>query len=65
MPHTLAPKGAAWPSGITDVDTGTDTPKSAVMKIFWSWQSDTSGKTGRHFVREALMDAIKQLKVPS
>jgi len=32
------------------------------MKIFWSWQSDTDGKTGRHFVRNALNAAIKQLK---
>ena len=35
------------------------------MKVFWSWQADTHGKTGRHFVREALADAIKLLKVPS
>jgi hypothetical protein len=34
------------------------------MKVFWSWQSDTSGKTGRHFVRDALLDAIKILKQP-
>jgi len=34
------------------------------MKIFWSWQSDTPGKTGRHFVRDALIDAIKILKQP-
>ncbi len=33
------------------------------MKIFWSWQSDTPGKTGRHFIREVLEDALKQLKV--
>lgn len=33
------------------------------MKIFWSWQSDTPGKTGRHFIRKVLEDAIKQLKV--
>lgn len=33
------------------------------MKIFWSWQSDTPGKSGRHFVREALLDAIEELKV--
>jgi hypothetical protein len=32
------------------------------MKIFWSWQSDTPGKTGRHFVRDALDEAVKQLK---
>ena len=32
------------------------------MKIFWSWQSDTPGKTGRHFVRDALARAIKELK---
>ena len=31
------------------------------MKIFWSWQSDTAGKIGRHFVRDAILDAIKDL----
>lgn len=34
------------------------------MKVFWSWQSDTPGKTGRHFIRAALKDAIKVLKQP-
>ena len=34
------------------------------MKIFWSWQSDTPGKTGRHFIRKALQDAINELKEP-
>lgn len=33
------------------------------MKVFWSWQSDTPGKTGRHFVRKALENAIDQLQV--
>jgi hypothetical protein len=32
------------------------------MKIFWSWQSDTPGKIGRHFVRDALRLAIEHLK---
>jgi hypothetical protein len=32
------------------------------MKIFWSWQSDTPGKTGRHFVRDAIAAAIKALR---
>jgi len=32
------------------------------MKIFWSWQSDTPGRTGRHFVRRALEIAIEKLK---
>src|ERR1700719_4702491 len=32
------------------------------MKVFWSWQSDTPGKIGRHFVRDALNAAIQQLK---
>ncbi len=31
------------------------------MKIFWSWQSDTPGKTGRHFIRGVLLDAVEQL----
>lgn len=34
------------------------------MKVFWSWQSDTPGKTGRHFVRRALHDAIEELRQP-
>ena len=34
------------------------------MKIFWSWQSDTPGKTGRHFIRGALLDAINELREP-
>jgi hypothetical protein len=35
------------------------------MKIFWSWQADTPGKTGRFFVRDALQAAIDELKEPS
>jgi hypothetical protein len=35
------------------------------MKIFWSWQSDTPGKIGRHFVRSALEEAIDELKQPN
>jgi hypothetical protein len=34
------------------------------MKVFWSWQADTPGKVGRHFVRAALADAIEVLKQP-
>ena len=34
------------------------------MKVFWSWQSDTPGKIGRHFVRDALAAAIEVLKQP-
>lgn len=30
-------------------------------KVFWSWQSDYSPKTCRHFMREALVDAIAQV----
>jgi len=32
------------------------------MKVFWSWQSDTHGKTGRHFVKQTLEAAIAQLR---
>ncbi len=32
------------------------------MKVFWSWQSDTPGKIGRFFVRDALREAIEELK---
>jgi len=32
------------------------------MKIFWSWQSDTHGKTGRHFVKKSIETAINELK---
>jgi hypothetical protein len=35
------------------------------MKVFWSWQSDTHGPTGRHFVRTALEAAIAKLKQPA
>lgn len=31
------------------------------MKIFWSWQSDTAASSGRHFVKAALEQAIKQV----
>jgi hypothetical protein len=31
------------------------------MKIFWSWQSDTPGNIGRHFVRSSLEAALKEL----
>lgn len=34
------------------------------MKIFWSWQSDTPGRTGRHFIRRALLAAVNELKQP-
>ncbi len=32
------------------------------MKVFWSWQSDTPGKTGRHFIRECLLEAIQRIQ---
>ncbi len=32
------------------------------MKIFYSWQSDTPNRIGRSFIREALDDAIEELK---
>jgi hypothetical protein len=32
------------------------------VKIFWSWQSDTPGKTGRFLIRDALKDAVGRLK---
>ncbi len=32
------------------------------MKVFWSWQSDTPGKIGRFLIRDALNDAITELK---
>jgi hypothetical protein len=35
------------------------------MKVFWSWQSDTPGKIGRHFVRAALEAAVEALKQPN
>lgn len=33
------------------------------MKLFLSWQSDTSARIGRAFLRDALKDAIDQLKL--
>jgi len=32
------------------------------MKVFWSWQSNTPGNIGRHFIRGVLEDALAQLK---
>ena len=32
------------------------------MKVFWSWQADTPGKIGRHFIRDALSEAVEALK---
>lgn len=31
------------------------------MKIFWSWQSDIDGKISRHFIKECLTEAIKEI----
>jgi hypothetical protein len=31
------------------------------VKVFWAWQSDTHGKTGRHFVKSVLEAAIDRL----
>lgn len=31
------------------------------MKIFWAWQFDLPGKIARHFIREALEEAIAQI----
>jgi hypothetical protein len=32
------------------------------VKVFWSWQSDTPGKTGRHFVRDVLQSVVDEIK---
>lgn len=32
------------------------------MKVFWAWQSDLDGKISRHFIRNAIEDAIAILK---
>jgi hypothetical protein len=32
-----------------------------MTKVFWSWQSDRPGKTGRHFVRDAIQEAIDSI----
>jgi hypothetical protein len=32
------------------------------VKIFWSWQSDTPRKTGRHVVRGVLQDVVDEIK---
>jgi len=36
----------------------------ADVKVFWAWQADIPGKIARHFVREALEEAIEQLRQP-
>lgn len=33
------------------------------MKVLWSWQSDTPGRTARHFVRDCLQVAVHLLNV--
>ena len=33
-----------------------------IMKVFWSWQSDTPWKTGRQFIREILKEIVQQLQ---
>ena len=35
------------------------------MKVFWSWQSDHPGKIARHFVRDVLEQAIRELQQDS
>ena len=45
--------------GVGGLRRGTD---GQSMKVFWSWQSDSPGKTGRHFVRSALAAAIQELR---
>jgi hypothetical protein len=35
--------------------------EQAAPKIFWSWQSDYSESTCRHFIRDALVEAIAQI----
>jgi hypothetical protein len=43
---------------------GAATGKAAVaVKLFWSWQSETPPRIGRVFVRDALRDALEQLKI--
>ena len=31
------------------------------MKVFWSWQNDIDPKSCRHFVRDALAEAVKEV----
>ena len=31
------------------------------MKVFWSWQSDASGKISRHFIRDAIKKALEEI----
>jgi hypothetical protein len=34
------------------------------VKVFWAWQADLPGKISRHVIREALEEAIEQLRQP-
>lgn len=45
-----------------DLDSGNE---QAGPRIFWSWQSDYSESTCRHFIREALVEAIAQIALSS
>jgi len=65
----MAPEGGsrrARASGETPRASRANSSQGRIkMKIFWSWQSDTPGKIGRFFIRDALKEAINALKEPS
>lgn len=49
------------PSTIQGVSLARRTSEDANVKIFWSWQSDTHQPSGRHFVRDVLVDLATHL----
>jgi hypothetical protein len=44
-----------------DLSVISTAPYIRLMKIFWSWQSDTPQNTGRHFVRDVIADLARSL----
>lgn len=44
------------------MNVGSELSEDKFLKVFWSWQSDIPGKIGRHFVRQALKQAIEAIK---
>src|SRR5450759_4670552 len=50
---------------MASIETEDSRSGHATPKIFWSWQSDYSERTCRHFIRNALVEAIAQVVAES
>ena len=57
-----APQGAKLSNDVNQIERENSRSRGDLLKVFWSWQSDTPGSTGRHFIKAALQAAISELK---